>query len=115
MEVQNALRYIKSSKIPEPEYITTEMISALEECGTDQMTRLLNTIYDTGDIHPDLCKSIFIQIPKKVGALECDQHQMMLIKLMTLMNHVIKILMSHVTKTLMNNVTKILMSHVTKI
>lgn len=49
------------------------MTSGLQEWGIDQLTTLLNTEYDTGDITPDFCKSVFIAIQKKAGALQCDQ------------------------------------------
>ncbi|BFZ06741.1 hypothetical protein BsWGS_09780 [Bradybaena similaris] len=59
LEVQDALKHIKSGKTPGPDNITTEMISALEDSGIDEISRLQNAIYDTGNIPPDLCKSIF--------------------------------------------------------
>lgn len=52
--------------------ITAEIISTSEECGIQQVTWLLNTIYD--EIRSDLCKCIFIAIPKKSGVLECYHH-----------------------------------------
>ena len=88
MEVQNALNHMKTGKTPGTDNITTEMINALEEYGIDQVTRLLNAIYDTGDIPPELCNSIFIAIPKKSGALECDQH-----RTISIMSHITKILL----------------------
>lgn len=59
---------MKSGKTPGPDDITTEIISGLVEWGIDQITRLLNTVYDTGYISPDLWKSIFIAITNKAGA-----------------------------------------------
>ena len=65
------------------------MIKALEEFGLEQVTRLLNTLYDTGDIPPELCNSVFIAIPKKSGTtLECDQH-----RTISIMSHITKILL----------------------
>ena len=64
------------------------MIIALEEYGLDQATRLMNTIYDTGVIPAELCNSVFIAIPKKAGALECDQH-----RTISIMSHITKILL----------------------
>ena len=51
------------------------------------ITALLNKIYDTGQIPPDISKSIFIALKKKPGITECELH---------IMNN----FMSHITKTL---------------
>lgn len=51
------------------------MICALEESSIDQITRLLITVHDTDQIPPDLCKLVFVVVPKKAGALECGQHR----------------------------------------
>ena len=88
MEVQNVLKHMKAGKAPGADNITTEMIKALEEFGLEQVTRLLNTLYDTGDIPSELFNSVFIAIPKKSGALECDQH-----RTISIMSHITKILL----------------------
>lgn len=70
-EFEHAPKYMKPGKIPSPENITSEMISALEECQMEQATRHLNTFYDTGEKPLDLCKSMSIALPKKTRALKC--------------------------------------------
>lgn len=51
MEVQNAFVNIKFDKTLGSDI--TEIISALQECGIDKITTLLNIVYDTGHIKLD--------------------------------------------------------------
>lgn len=89
MEVQSALEYMGSGGTPEPDNITVEVTSALEECGVDRFTGLLNMVYGAGDVPPDLCRSMFIAIPEKAGALECDHHFTI-----SIVNHLTRILLT---------------------
>jgi len=66
---------MKSNKALGPDGITSEMFQSLEELGVDLLTKLINKIYDTGVIPEDLSKSIFIALPKKPGATECELHR----------------------------------------
>ena len=52
------------------------------------ITKLLNDIYDSGCIPNDLLKSIFIALPKKSRAVECEDH-----RTISLMSHMTKILL----------------------
>ena len=61
------------------------MIEALEDFGIDTMREIINEIYDSGTIPEDLSKSIFIALPKKPNATECELH-----RTISLMSHVIK-------------------------
>lgn len=74
-EVRHALSKMKSGKAPGPDDIPSELITALDEVGIKAVTKLLNNIYDTGEILTDMKKSIYIAIPKKPGTAECDQHR----------------------------------------
>ena len=54
------------------------------------MTKLLNEIYDTGKIPTGMSKSIFIAIPKKPGARECEMdHTISLMSRITTILHVV--------------------------
>ena len=44
------------------------------QCGVEKVTELANIMYDSGNIPDDLCKSIFIALPKKSGTIECESH-----------------------------------------
>ena len=84
---------MKKGKAPGPDDITVEHIEALEEFGKDKLTIFLNEIYDTGLIPSDMSKSIFIALPKKQGATECESQ-----RTISLMSHVTKILLRIIMK-----------------
>ena len=65
-EVRQAIKSMKLNKATGPDGISIEMIQCLDELGVDVMTKLINRIYDTGEIPEDLTKSIFIALPKKI-------------------------------------------------
>ncbi|GFO01888.1 RNA-directed DNA polymerase from mobile element jockey-like [Plakobranchus ocellatus] len=71
-EVETAIKKMKHGKATGPDNISVELIEALEDFGIGKVTHLLNEIYDTGQIPTDLSKSIFIALPKKPGATECE-------------------------------------------
>ncbi|GFO30487.1 endonuclease-reverse transcriptase [Plakobranchus ocellatus] len=87
-EVETAIKKMKHGKTTGPDNISTELIEALEDFGIGKVTHLLNEIYDTGQIPTDLSKSIFIALPKKPGATECELH-----RTISLMSHITKILL----------------------
>ena len=64
------------------------MIEALEDFGISTLTEMTNEIYDSVTIPEDLSKSIFIALPKKPNAIECELH-----RTISLMSHVIKIVL----------------------
>ncbi|CAF2034053.1 unnamed protein product [Rotaria magnacalcarata] len=79
---------MKTNKETGPDGISIEMIQCLDELGVDIMTKLINKIYDTGELPEDLTKSIFIALPKTPGATECELH-----RTISLMSHGTKILL----------------------
>ena len=87
-EVRHVVRKMKSIKAPGPDDISSEMITALDEVGINTVTKLLNNLYDTGEIPADMKKSIYIAIPKKPGTTDCDQH-----RTISLMSHLTKVLL----------------------
>ncbi|GFS18525.1 endonuclease-reverse transcriptase [Elysia marginata] len=87
-EVRSAKRKMKTGKATGPDGVSIELIEALEDYGTEQVTALLNNIYETGNIPADISKSIFIALPKKPGAIECEHH-----RTISLMSHITKILL----------------------
>ena len=87
-EVAAAINKMKNGKATGPDNIPIEMIKALEEIGLDMTTRLMNAIYDNGTIPVDLCKSVFIALPKTPGATECELH-----RTISLMSHFTKVLL----------------------
>ena len=98
-EVRQVIKLMKTNKATGPDEISAEMIQSLGELGVDIMTKLINKIYDTGEIPEDLIKSIFIAFPKKSGAPECELH-----RTISLMNHVAKILLKILMMCMTNRV-----------
>jgi hypothetical protein len=99
-EVRQAIKSIKNNKATGSDGIAAEMIRSLDELGVDVFTKLINNIYDTGEIPEDLTKSIFIALPKKPGATECELH-----RTISLMSHVTKILLKILMVRMKNKIT----------
>ena len=87
-EVRRAINHMKNNKAPGPDEITVEQIKGLEEFGIEKLTFIFNKICDSGEIPEDLSKSIFITLPKKPDAIECELH-----RTISLMSHTTKILL----------------------
>lgn len=86
-EVQRILKRMKKGKAAGPDYIPSEMLTALGEFGIKEVTKLLNTIHATGEIPTDLKKSVYIALPQKPGTVECDQH-----RTISLMSHLTNVM-----------------------
>ncbi|GFO36321.1 endonuclease-reverse transcriptase [Plakobranchus ocellatus] len=98
-EVETAIKKMKHGKATGPDNISVELIEALEDFGIGKVTHLLNEIYDTGQIPTDLSKSIFIPLPKKPGATECELH-----RTISLMSHITKILLKIIMLRIRNKI-----------
>ena len=89
LEVRTVIKMMRRNKAAGPAGVVTEMIEALEEYGVEKLTEIINKIYDDGKFPEDLSKSIFITLPKKPSAVDCEQQ--------------------HHTISLMSDVTKIIL------
>ena len=98
-EIKLAIKQSKVNKATGPDDISTEMLQALEDIGLNTIYELFNKIYDTGDIPSDMIKSIFIALPKKPGANECENH-----RTISLMSHLIKILLRVIMNRIRNKI-----------
>ena len=98
-EVKMAISKMKDGKALGPDGIAIEMIRALEELGINTLTHLLNDIYNTGNIPDEMKKSIFIALPKKAAATECENH-----RTISLMSHITKILLRIVMLRIRNKI-----------
>ena len=85
-EVRAAIAKMKRNKTAGPDKIVIEMVTALEDFGIEKVTEVINEIYNTGEIPEDLSKSIFIALPKRAGANECELH-----RTISLMSHITKL------------------------
>ena len=81
---------MKLGKATGPDSITLELLEALEDYGIDKITTLLNEIFGTSQITPDISKSIhvFIALQKKPGTTESELN-----RTTSLMSHITKILL----------------------
>ena len=98
-EVREAMRKMKTGKATGPDGLSIELIEALEEFGIEKVTTLLNEIYDTGQIPVDMSRSIFIALPKKPGATDCELH-----RTISLMSHVTKLLLRIIMMRVRNKI-----------
>ena len=98
-DVREAMRKMKTGKATGPDGLSIELIEALEEYGIEKVTTLLNEIYDTGQIAVDISRSIFIALPKKPGATDCELHQTI-----SLMGHVTKLLLRIIMMRVRNKI-----------
>ncbi|XP_076314986.1 uncharacterized protein LOC143227418 [Tachypleus tridentatus] len=98
-EVEHAMKKIHKGKAAGPDDITIELLLALKEVGIQEVTKLLNTIYDTGEIPEDFKKSVFIALPKKPGTTDCEQH-----RIISLMSHLTKVLLRVLMSRMRNEI-----------
>ena len=99
-EVEHALSKMKQGKATGPDGVPAEAIVALEDLGITEITKLMNIIYDTGEIPVDMKKSISITLPKKPGTTDCEQH-----RTISLMSHLTKILLRIIMKRVRNKLS----------
>ena len=87
-EVMSVIKNFKKGKSPGNDEVTIEMILASGNFGTKNIAKLANKIYNTGYIPKEMYKSIFITIPKKPGAVECN-----LFRTISLISQITKIIL----------------------
>ena len=74
-EVEAACREMKKGKATGQDGISIELIEALGDRGIDALTKIFNVIYYKGELPEELRKSVFITLPKKAGAIDCEHHR----------------------------------------
>ena len=74
-EVRTAMKKMKNNKTPGPDGTATEMMKALDDSGVEIITELAHHMYDSGKIPDNLSRFIFIMIPERPGAIECELHR----------------------------------------
>ena len=84
-EVEYALKGMPMRKSPGPDDIVIEMLVAAGDMGIAELTKLSNMIYIQGGFPGELNKSIFITLPKVIGATKCEKHGTI-----SLMSHITK-------------------------
>ena len=98
-EIISALRSMKYGKAVGPDKLSVEMIEALEDVGTSKLEHIMNKMYDTGTIPKNLSRSIFIALPKRPGATECELH-----RTISLMSHITKLMLKILMKRMKSTI-----------
>jgi hypothetical protein len=98
-EVKDAIKQTRQMKAPGPDNITIEQIQALGKSGQEILTKMFNDMYSTGYLPEDLKKSIYIPLPKKERAVDCEDH-----RTISLMSHVTKIFTRIILKRMRNKI-----------
>ena len=99
-EIRAALKKAKLRKSPGSDAIHSEMLKILDDYGIKKITEIANEIYNSGDFPTELTKSIFIALPKKPGAVECELH-----RTISLMSHVTKLILLVLLQRIRRSVT----------
>ena len=74
-ENRAAIKKMKPCKATGSDCISVELSKTLEDYGMAKVAPLLIEIYNTGQIPPDISKSLFIALPKKSGTTDCELHR----------------------------------------
>ena len=75
-EVREVLSSLKNSKAPGPSGLTGELMKCAGEAGLEEITSVLNWIFDSGEVPEGWKESITIPIYKGKGdALQCDRYR----------------------------------------
>lgn len=98
-EVRFAIKKMKRNKACGPDNIFAELLQATEEFSVDKITEIANDMYNSGNIPEDLSKSIFIALPKKPGATECELH-----RTISLMSVVLKVILRILMQRMRNKI-----------
>ena len=87
-EVWWAMKIAKKNKAMGPDGIPIEALKALEMMGIDLVHHLIDRNYETDVVPDEMLKSVFVTLPKKPGAPECENF-----RTISLMSHALKLLL----------------------
>ena len=88
MEVKAVIQKLTRNKATGSDNIPAEFLQTLGEKGLQIITKLMNRIYNTGNLPDDFLQTVFITIPKKQQAQECADF-----RTISLISHTSKILL----------------------
>ncbi|XP_030751542.1 uncharacterized protein LOC115879046 [Sitophilus oryzae] len=105
-EVRHSITRLKNNKATVPDNVQAEILKLLEDNQLKLLTKLLNKIYETGELPSDWLVSTFIPLPKRANATRCSDY-----RIISLMSHALKILLniihSRIYRKLEENMSKI--------
>jgi len=88
MEIRAIITKLTRNKATGADNIPAEFLQSLGEKGIQMMIRLINKIYNTGNLPDDFLQNIFITVPKVNMAQDCSDYQTI-----SLISHTSKILL----------------------
>ena len=74
-EVEKAIKEMRNKKTTEDEDVPGDVLKLLGEGGLKIMTKLMNTIYETGEWPKDFTEDTMITLKKKPQATKCSDHR----------------------------------------
>jgi hypothetical protein len=101
-EIEKAIEELKDGKSEGVDEIPAEMIKCLGEKAKEELVKLCQEIYTTGEWPSDFVEMIMIPLQKKPNATECSDH-----RTISLIVHASKILLKILTKRLEGKVEAI--------
>lgn len=73
-KVRSILAKMNKNKVAELDEIVIELLRVFDGLGLDEVTEVINVLYDSGEILEGFSRSVFVALPKKLGAKECEIH-----------------------------------------
>ena len=96
-EVEKAIKERRNKKVTGDDDVPADVLKLLGDGGLKIMTKLINTIYETGEWPKDFMEVTMIALKKKPQATKCNDH-----RIISLIAHTAKI----VTKILRRRIEK---------
>jgi hypothetical protein len=78
-EVEKAIKEMRNRKATGDDDVPGDVLKLLGECGLKTLTKLMNTLYETGEWPKDFTEVTMIVLKKKTKATKCSDHHTSLI------------------------------------
>ena len=101
-EILDAIKQLPKGKAVGEDNVPAEFLQNVGEKGKRMIVKLINKIYQTGELPADFLANIFIPIPKTSNTTKCEEH-----RTISLISHACKNLL-YIIK---NRITKIINEH----
>ena len=73
--MEKAIKEMRNRKATGDDYVPGDVLTLLGEDGLKVLTKLINTIYETGEWPKDLTEVTMIALKKKTRATKCSDHR----------------------------------------
>lgn len=87
------MRGLKRGKAAAEDGVTIEMLKAAGDVAIKNLTAIANKVYMEGKVTEQMCKSIFITLPKVNGTLDCEKH-----RIISIMSQITKVILRVILK-----------------